>query len=466
LLVLLAIALFSTPNTLAEQVTLQPVKDTTIYEDAEGSLSNGSGDYLFAGVNGITGGNRILRSVIAFDLSSIPAGARIENVTLQMLQETPRNDTTQREVSLHRVMSAWGEGASDADEGTGAGSGGADGAPAAEGDATWLHTFFSDTFWTSPGGDFDDTASASRPVGANNYYQWTSEQMAADLQGWLDDPSSNFGWLVKGQESLNGATTTAKRFSSRESTGENIRPQLYVDYSVVPRPEFVFPQFISGDGNSTRWIFLNNSESTATGHVAFVDASGDSIQVSFDGAFTDRLLFSIDPWGSLDVSTDSTGPLKAGAAEVYVDSGSASDLEAAEVFLVLGNYVSVTGARPEKHWQAYVSRNPVENSGIAVQNPDRTSAAVLKLTLLNSSGEEVATDELTLQPGQRIAEFLGEALLFQSYFEENPDDFAGTLNVEVTAGEDVALVGLIQKTQGGALISVTANNNPYVAEVP
>jgi len=60
-----------------------------------------------------------------------------------------------------------------------------------------------------------------------------------------------------------------------------------------------------------------------------------------------------------------------------------------------------------------VSRDASENAGIAIQNPDRTSAAVMKMTLLDSSGVEVATDEQTLQPGQRISQFLGESFLFQ-----------------------------------------------------
>jgi hypothetical protein len=76
---------------------------------------------------------------------------------------------------------------------------------------------------------------------------------------------------------------------------------------------------------------------------------------------------------------------------------------------------------------------------------------------------EVATDEITLQPGQRISQYLGESYLLQEYFEQNPGDFTGTLNVEVTAGEDVALVGLIQKLPSGKLIAVEATNNPFIS---
>lgn len=473
LLILTGLAILLIPGLLlGAEVKLEPVKDTTIYFDEEGNLASGSGDYLFAGINGSNGDNRIMRALIAFDLSEIPAGSKIESVTLYLKQELPRNDLVQREISLHHVQKDWGEGGSDADGGSGPGSGGADGAPAEEGDATWLHTFFNDTFWTNPGGDFEETASASKPVGGNDGYFWSSdpllggaEQLISDVQGWVDDPSTNFGWLIKGPEALDGANYTARRFLSRHVTAVNTRPELTIEYQEpTPGPEFVFPQFVIGDGNATRWILRNNSSTEATGYLAFLDANGESTQVPIGGGMTDRYNFTLNPWGSLSVTSDPTGGLDAGAAHVFVETGSASDMEAAEVFFLLGRYVSVTGARPEKKWQAYVSRNDEENSGIAVQNPDRSSAAVLKLTLLDASGQQVATDELTLLPGRRIAQFLGEDLILKDYFEQNPGPFEGTLNVEVIEGEDVALVGLIQKIPSGALIAVEATNNPYVSE--
>ena len=38
-------------------------------------------------------------------------------------------------------------------------------------------------------------------VGAIGQYTWSSAQMVADVQGWLDNPASNFGWLMLGDES-------------------------------------------------------------------------------------------------------------------------------------------------------------------------------------------------------------------------------------------------------------------------
>ncbi len=63
-------------------------------------------------------------------------------------------------------------------------------------------------------------------------YTWSSTQMVADVQSWLDDPASNFGWLVLGNETT---IATAKRFDTRESASP---PMLTIQYRVVatPRP--------------------------------------------------------------------------------------------------------------------------------------------------------------------------------------------------------------------------------------
>ena len=53
--------------------------------------------------------------------------------------------------------------------------------------------------------------------------------MVADVQSWLDNPASNFGWLVLGDET---ASATAKRFDTRESASP---PMLTIQY--IPGPE-------------------------------------------------------------------------------------------------------------------------------------------------------------------------------------------------------------------------------------
>jgi hypothetical protein len=133
----------------AATLTLGASKDNTLYEDVAGSLSNGAGPTLFVGK---TGGGSIRRGVIEFDLSAIPAGSIIESVSLTLFLEQAQSFPT--DVTLHELLSEWGEGTSSA------GVRGGIGAGAAASDTTWLHTFFPGSLWTNAGGDFDPIASA------------------------------------------------------------------------------------------------------------------------------------------------------------------------------------------------------------------------------------------------------------------------------------------------------------------
>ena len=210
--------------TMAATISIMPSKDNTLYEydPAEGDHSNGAGFHFFAGENGM---GELRRGVLAFDISgTIPAGSTITAVSLTMnMSMTPAGAET---VELHKLLADWGEGTSHAPMGEG------DGAPATPNDATWRHRFFDTIFWTNEGGDFSATVSASQSVGGIGQYTWSSTQMVADVQSWLDDPASNFGWLVLGNETT---IATAKRFDTRESASP---PMLTIQYRVVatPRP--------------------------------------------------------------------------------------------------------------------------------------------------------------------------------------------------------------------------------------
>ena len=106
--------------------------------------------------------------------------------------------------------------------------GGGGGAPATQGDATWLHTFFDTDLWQNPGGDFSDTVSASLEVAGIGSYTWgPTPEMRQDVQEWLDQPESNFGWVLVGDEDARGAT---KRFDSRENSAE-VRPMLTIEFT-------------------------------------------------------------------------------------------------------------------------------------------------------------------------------------------------------------------------------------------
>ena len=125
------------------------------------------------------------------------------------------------------MLADWGEGTSVAPGEEG------DGAPATTNDATWRHRFFDTIFWTTEGGDFSGTVSATQSVGPVGVYTWSSSQMRADVQSWLDDPASNFGWLVLGDES---EISTAKRFDTRESASPPVLTIIYRPAGPRPTP--------------------------------------------------------------------------------------------------------------------------------------------------------------------------------------------------------------------------------------
>jgi hypothetical protein len=55
--------------------------------------------------------------------------------------------------------------------------------------------------------------------------------MVADVQLWLDAPATNFGWLIKGNES---GSKTASRFNSKGNSNISSRPVLRVTYTETP----------------------------------------------------------------------------------------------------------------------------------------------------------------------------------------------------------------------------------------
>jgi FtsP/CotA-like multicopper oxidase with cupredoxin domain len=198
-------------------VTLNPVKDNSMWQSS-GTLSNGVGEYLFVGRTSASG---VKRALLQFDIAaSLPAGVTVTNATLQL--EASLTSGGAGDVGLHQVLAAWGEGTSDAagDESTGA--------AATTNDVTWTHRLYPSMTWTTAGGDFDATASAATSVSGAASYTWTSAGLISDVQGWLDSPSTNFGWVLLGVESGN----TQKRFDSREFiTNPAQRPKLIVTYT-------------------------------------------------------------------------------------------------------------------------------------------------------------------------------------------------------------------------------------------
>lgn len=211
------------PTGPADTVVLTSARDNTLIEVAGGTKSNALGD-VFAGRVGAFGGGTRRRGVMFFDIAgSVPAGSTITGVTLTLTVISAPFGNPPQTVSLHRALANWGEGTSFFP--------GGQGAPATLGDATWLHTFFNTQTWASAGGDFAATPSASISVGVIGPFTWgPAAQMTADVQNWLDNPSGNFGWLIRGNEAVQ---QTARRFGSHEAQPAQ-QPVLTVQFDSAP----------------------------------------------------------------------------------------------------------------------------------------------------------------------------------------------------------------------------------------
>ena len=219
LLVAIAFAMLATESSsvLGDTAVVTSSRDNTLFEDPLGALSSGSGPSIFAGSNSARNARRAL---VYFDLTNVlPAGAAIDSVELHLYVSSAPNDVPQI-FSVHRVLADWGEGSSVS---TGGG-----GAPATAGDATWLHTFYPTSFWSSAGGDFDPTSHATATVGGVGSYAWNDELVTSDVRAWFESPSDNRGWLIAGNET---AASTVRRFESRETANPEQRPHLVIHYS-------------------------------------------------------------------------------------------------------------------------------------------------------------------------------------------------------------------------------------------
>lgn len=225
-LVVWAVAGFSFPVT-ADTVVLNPSKDNTLIQVVlEDPRSNALGDGIYTGRVGALGGGTRRRAVLAFDLDgAVPPKAEITSVTLRLnLIATVSGDQT---LTLHALLSDWGEGTSN--------DNGGQGSLATPGDATWIHTFFDTDVWTNQGGDYSAVASASQVVGPNTgvFYTWgPTAQMQADVEAWLADPAENFGWLLLGNELQ---TQTVKKFVSKDHFLEDWHPQLVIEFVSKPQ---------------------------------------------------------------------------------------------------------------------------------------------------------------------------------------------------------------------------------------
>ncbi len=193
-------------------------RDASIFSDFPSNAS-GRDPVLYVGM---TQFGDVRRALIRFDVSFLPPGTIIERVELELSVERARTGAEPHR--LHRMTAGWDEGPATSPD---SGAGGT-GTPAALGDVTWSHATFPLVTWSVPGGEFDPAESATASFGAaGSTASFESPGLAGDVQLWVDDPGSNRGWMLLGNEA---GIHNAKRFYSSEATNAALRPKLRIAF--------------------------------------------------------------------------------------------------------------------------------------------------------------------------------------------------------------------------------------------
>lgn len=227
--ILLAGLCLATVRATAVWVTKPPSADTSLIEVAPTNNNGGQAWVL----SGRTQNGTRNRGLFKFDFTDIPTNAVILSVAFVVeVTQVPSAGQANSTFGLHRMLRPWGEGDKSA---TNSGTFG-QGLPASPGEATWLHSFYPTNEWSAPGGaadaDFSSIESSFQFIAGLGSYRFEfTPELAADVQGWVNHPESNYGWLLLcGDEDT---IFTSRRFGSREDP--NAPPSLELEYVVPPR---------------------------------------------------------------------------------------------------------------------------------------------------------------------------------------------------------------------------------------
>ena len=238
-LVVLLAPLVARPTT----VTIGATKDNTIFQSNSNNSAGGFAG-IFSGTNG-QGSPR--RGLIAFDIAgNVPSGSVITSAQLTLYLGNSPNSNAQT-IGLYTLTKDWGEGTAGSSSLNIGGGGG--GFAASPGDATWSDATLGSVPWTGLGatGDCNTVASATASVTGpiDTPFTWSSTAaLVDDVQNWLDDDATNFGWALVNANEATGQSV--KAFYSREATQDSSgapnsldpawRPSLMVTYESTASP--------------------------------------------------------------------------------------------------------------------------------------------------------------------------------------------------------------------------------------
>ncbi len=198
------VTLYQQPSHHAQQ----PGTEGTDAEIWDQSPNNNYGDAAETWVSSAS--NDTTRSLLRFNMGGIPADAKILEATLSLHHQSGFG--ADQPVSAHRIRNPWSE------------------------DSVTWNRRKTGTNWDTAGGDFDNTAVATTPVGpVNQRYEWHITPL---VQGWVDGSYPNYGVaLIAAIDGMAG-----ERFYTSDHSDPSKRPGLTITYTCTCGSPCLAPQ--------------------------------------------------------------------------------------------------------------------------------------------------------------------------------------------------------------------------------
>ena len=224
-------------------------------------------------VGGFIEAGQICRTQLLFDVSSIEPGSTIDSAALSLYcyEDNSANANT-----VHRALTQWYEGDSDG------------GAPSGDG-STWNYRNHSGSVaWAggaggAAGSDWATDATASDATASSGWYEWA---VAADVQDWVDEAATNYGWWVRNPTD-EGTEWTAHRFCASDHATTANRPKLVVEYTesggtgtgaIATRPTAI-------GAVGTQLLAITGTDAFATVRTALTATGEQFLAITGEGAF-------------------------------------------------------------------------------------------------------------------------------------------------------------------------------------
>jgi uncharacterized repeat protein (TIGR01451 family) len=145
--------------------------------------------------------NKLKRSLLRFDLSSLPSDAIVSSATLSLYVKGASGGALT--INAHRVTQPWNEA-----------------------QVTWkARDKAAGQLWTTQGGDYDAAVAASTVVDDTKNV-WRSWSIGSLVAGWLSSPATNYGLILEAASS-----NAEKVFKSSDDGTTSQRPKLEVCFS-------------------------------------------------------------------------------------------------------------------------------------------------------------------------------------------------------------------------------------------